>query len=37
LTDALRTGDFDNPGAGRDQNTAFGEMHTFPMLTTRLE
>jgi hypothetical protein len=35
--DALRTGDFDNPGAGRDQNTAFRERHTFPMLTTRPE
>jgi hypothetical protein len=30
LPDTLRAGDFDNPGAGRDQNTAVGEMHTFP-------
>jgi hypothetical protein len=33
LEDALRAGYFDDPGAGRDQNTAFGEMHTFPELT----
>jgi hypothetical protein len=30
LADALRAGDFDNPGAGRDQNAAVREMHTFP-------
>ena len=30
LADALWAGDFYNPGTGRDQNAAFGEMHTFP-------
>jgi hypothetical protein len=37
LADAFWAGDFHNSGAGRDQNTAFGEMHTFPELTTRAE
>jgi hypothetical protein len=32
LADALRAGYFHNPGTGRDQNAAFGEMHTFPEL-----
>jgi hypothetical protein len=32
LADAFWAGYFHNPGTGRDQNTAFGEMHTFPEL-----
>jgi hypothetical protein len=32
LADAFRAGYFDDPGTGRDQNAAFGEMHTFPEL-----
>jgi hypothetical protein len=32
LADALRAGDFHNPGTGRDQNAAFGEIHTLPEL-----
>jgi hypothetical protein len=27
LADAFRAGYFHNPGAGRDQNAAIGEMH----------
>jgi hypothetical protein len=32
LADALPAGYFDDSGTGRDQNAAFGEMHTFPEL-----
>jgi hypothetical protein len=32
LADAFRAGYFHNPRTGRDQNAAFGEMHTFPDL-----
>jgi len=32
LADAFRAGYFYNPGTGRDQNAAFGEMHTSPEL-----